>query len=69
MAVEWAVPALTLSVPGIFVMAAVGAQSFVGIMWLPLVRRKLGAFGLPRRRSLRMQDSGWIVGPPILQQQ
>jgi hypothetical protein len=48
------------------VMAAVGAQSFVGIMWLPLVRRKLGAFGLTRRRSLRVRDSGWIAGPPVL---
>jgi hypothetical protein len=48
--IDWAVPALTLTVPGLLVMLAVLAQLSAGAIWLPVVRRWLGAFGLGRRR-------------------
>jgi hypothetical protein len=49
-AVEWAVPAMALTVPGILVIFAVGAQSAAGMVWVPIVRRRLGGFGPWRRR-------------------
>jgi hypothetical protein len=48
---EWAVPALLLSVPGLLLLLAVLAQAAGGLLWLPMVRRWLGGFGLRRRRS------------------
>jgi hypothetical protein len=48
--IDWAVPALTLTVPGLLLMLAVLAQLTAGAIWLPVVRRWLGAFGLGRRR-------------------
>jgi hypothetical protein len=48
--IDWAVPALTLTVPGLLLMLAVLAQLSAGAIWLPVVRRWLGAFGLGRRR-------------------
>jgi uncharacterized membrane protein YgcG len=48
--IDWAVPALTLSVPGLLLMLAVLAQLTASAIWLPMVRRWLGAFGLGRRR-------------------
>jgi VCBS repeat-containing protein len=48
--IDWAVPALTLTVPGLLVMLAVLAQLSAGAIWLPVVRRWLDAFGLGRRR-------------------
>ena len=47
---DWAVPALTLTVPGILLIIAVLAQVSAGALWLPLIRRWLGAFGIARRR-------------------
>ena len=47
---DWAVPALTLSVPGLLLMLAVLAQLTAGAIWLPVARRWLGAFGPDRRR-------------------
>ena len=47
--VDWAVPALALTVPGLLLILAVLAQAIAGLVWLPVVRRWLGAFGLRRR--------------------
>lgn len=48
--IDWAVPALTLSVPGLLLMLAVLAQLTASAIWLPMIRRWLGAFGVGRRR-------------------
>ena len=54
----WAVPGLVLSVPGLFlVLAVIGAQAIGAFAWLPVVRRRIGAFGI-RRRPLRRDDAG-----------
>ena len=50
---DWAVPALALTVPGLLLMLAVLAQLSVGAVWLPVVRRWLGSFGFGRRRRRR----------------
>jgi hypothetical protein len=47
--IDWAVPALTLTVPGLFLVLAVLAQLSAGVIWLPLARR----FGAGRRRRPR----------------
>jgi hypothetical protein len=52
--VEWAVPAVVLSVPGLLLLLAVLAQTVGGVLWLPVARRWLGGFGFRRRR--RAQD-------------
>jgi hypothetical protein len=49
--VEWAVPALVLSVPGLLLVLAVLAQTVGGVLWLPVARRWLGGFGIRRRRA------------------
>ncbi|HET9344610.1 MAG TPA: Ig-like domain-containing protein [Candidatus Limnocylindrales bacterium] len=51
--IDWAVPALTLTVPGLLLMLAVLAQLTAGAIWVPVARRWLGAFGLGRRRRRR----------------
>ncbi|MEA2519906.1 MAG: hypothetical protein QOF49_1986, partial [Chloroflexota bacterium] len=43
--IEWAVPALILSVPGLVLLLAMLAQMLGGLVWVPVVRRWLGAFG------------------------
>jgi hypothetical protein len=49
---EWAVPGLVLTVPGLLiVLTAVGAQAFGAAAWLPVVRRRIGGFGLDRHRE------------------
>jgi Bacterial cadherin-like domain len=48
--IEWAVPSLVLSVPGLLLILAVLAQALVGGLWLPVIRRWLGGFGVGRRR-------------------
>ena len=48
---DWAVPALVLTVPGLLLVIAVLAQAAGGLLWLPVVRRWLGGFGLRKRRS------------------
>jgi Bacterial Ig domain len=47
---DWAVPALALTVPGLLLMLAVLAQLAASALWLPVVRRWLGGFGVGRRR-------------------
>jgi hypothetical protein len=51
--IDWAVPALTLTVPGLLLMLAVIAQLSAGAVWLPIARRWMGAFGVGRRRRPR----------------
>jgi hypothetical protein len=46
----WAVPSLVLTGPGLLLLLAILAQIAGGAVWLPVVRRKLGAFGIRRRR-------------------
>jgi UPF0716 family protein affecting phage T7 exclusion len=46
----WAVPGLVMTVPGLLiVLAAIAAQALGAVAWLPVVRRRIGAFGLRRR--------------------
>jgi hypothetical protein len=45
----WAYPAFVLSVPGLLLLLAIGAQALGALSWLPLVRRRLGASALDRR--------------------
>jgi hypothetical protein len=47
----WAVPGLILSVPGLLLIVAILAQAAGGLAWLPIVRRKLGTFGLRAARQ------------------
>ncbi len=49
----WAVPGLVLTVPGLLlVLIVILAQALGAVAWLPVVRRRIGAFGL------RGQDAG-----------
>ncbi|MFL5708436.1 MAG: hypothetical protein ACJ77Y_05525, partial [Chloroflexota bacterium] len=41
--IEWAVPTLVLTVPGLLVVLAVMTQIATGAAWLPIVRRKIGS--------------------------
>ena len=50
---EFLVPSFAVSVPGLLVILAIAAQLAGGTLWLPAVRRNLGAFGFRRRRRLR----------------
>ncbi len=46
----WAVPGLVLSVPGLLlVLVVILAQALGAVAWLPVVRRRIGAFGLRGR--------------------
>lgn len=47
---------MTLTVPGLLLMLAVLAQLSTGVLWLPVVRRWLGAFGIGRRRRRDEDD-------------
>jgi hypothetical protein len=48
----WAVPGLVLSVPGLLlVLAVIGAQAVGAFAWLPVVRRRIGGFGIGRKPS------------------
>ena len=46
----WAVPSLVLAVPGLLLVLAVMAQAVGGVLWLPVIRRRIGGFGLGARR-------------------
>lgn len=48
--IEFAIPSLVFTVPGLLLVLAVLAQGLVGAFWLPFVRRWLGGFGPSRRR-------------------
>ena len=48
----WAVPGLVLSVPGLLlVLAVIGAQAMSAFAWLPVVRRRIGAFEVRGHRT------------------
>jgi len=39
-----------MSVPGLLILLVIGAQVLGGLAWLPIARRRIGAFGVGRRR-------------------
>ena len=45
-AFDWAVPGLVLSIPGMLLVLAIAGQAAGALAWLPLVRRRIGGFGL-----------------------
>ena len=47
----WIVPGLTLAVPGLLLVVVVVIQATAGFLWVPVVRRRIGSFGIrvPRR--------------------
>jgi hypothetical protein len=47
----WAVPSFALAVPGLLLLLAILAQVAGAAAWLPVARRKLGAFGFRGGRS------------------
>jgi hypothetical protein len=52
----WTVPGFGMAVPGILLLVVVLAQAAGGLVWLPLVRRRIGGFGFRSaegRRSAR----------------
>jgi hypothetical protein len=51
--IDWAVPALVLSVPGLLLVIAVLAQTVGAVLWVPIVRRWLGGVDERRRRGQR----------------
>jgi hypothetical protein len=51
---EWAVPALVLSVPGLFLILVVAVQGAVGLAWIPVARRWVGEDDRSRRRRRRL---------------
>jgi hypothetical protein len=46
----WAVPGAAFAVPGLLLIVIVLAQAAGGLVWLPVVRRRIGSWG-PRRGS------------------
>jgi Bacterial Ig domain len=50
--VEWLVPTVAVTVPGLLLMLAVLAQSLGALAWIPVVRRWLGDRGRRRREPL-----------------
>ena len=54
--IVWAVPALVLGIPSLLLLAVL-AQATVAVIWLPIIRRRLGAFGF-RRRATQGADAG-----------
>lgn len=46
---DWAVPGVILTGPGLLLIVLILAQAMGALAWLPVVRRKIGAFGLGRR--------------------
>jgi hypothetical protein len=45
----WAVPGALLTAPGLLLILVILAQSMGALAWLPVVRRKIGDFGLNHR--------------------
>jgi hypothetical protein len=44
----WVVPGLVATTPGFFVILALLAQTANAALWLPVARRRVGAFGFHR---------------------
>jgi hypothetical protein len=51
--IEWGVPGLIMGVPGLLIILVILLQALGGAAWLPLVRRRIGGFGVrgPRQRK------------------
>jgi hypothetical protein len=49
-AFDWVVPGVILTGPGLLLIALIAAQAMGALAWLPIVRRRIGAFGLRGRR-------------------
>lgn len=47
----WAYPVFIISVPGLLLLLAVAVQAAGAFAWLPVIRRRLGAFELRRARE------------------
>ena len=47
----WSYPAIVMTLPGILLLIAIGAQALGAVAWLPIVRRRVGAFGVQRKRE------------------
>ncbi|MDP9482077.1 MAG: hypothetical protein M3P84_02515 [Chloroflexota bacterium] len=45
----WAVPGALLGAPGLLLIVVILAQSMGAMAWLPIVRRKIGHFGMVHR--------------------
>jgi hypothetical protein len=58
-AFEWVVPGLVATTPGFFVILALLAQTANAALWLPVARRRVGAFGLHR------PVSPWTMRPRL----
>lgn len=54
---DWAVPALVLSVPGLFLIIAVAVETLIGLAWLPVARRWVGEDERSRRRRRRLSPT------------
>ncbi len=50
---DWQIPGLVLSVPGLLVVTAIVLQVGGGLAWLPVIRRRVGAFAGEGRRERR----------------
>ncbi|HEY8847095.1 MAG TPA: hypothetical protein VIM24_10580 [Candidatus Limnocylindrales bacterium] len=57
-------PALALTVPGLLLMLAILAQLAASALWLPVVKRWLGGFGVGRRRRARPDDGAPVAAKP-----
>ena len=49
----WAVPTATFGGLGLLVILTIVAQAGGGLIWLPLIRRRIGGFGLRRSKEAR----------------
>jgi len=49
--VEWAVPAIIMAVPGLLLIIVILIQAMGASVWLPIVRRSLGTFGIDVHRA------------------
>ena len=56
--VEWLVPTVAVTVPGLLLMVAVLAQSLGALVWIPVVRRWLGGLGDRGRRRRQPLTGG-----------
>jgi hypothetical protein len=59
----WAVPGLVLSVPGLLlVLVVILVQAVGAVAWLPVVRRRIGVFGLRGRDARQEAEPGGPAG-------
>ena len=47
--IAWVVPSLVLTLPGLLLVLVILAQAMGGLLWLPIVRRRIGSFSVVRR--------------------